>query len=417
MTALGCIADDYTGATDVAAALRGAGMRVVLLFGLPSRTEIPLCDAVVVGLKTRTSPVREAIRQSVMVREWLKQRGVDQLYFKYCSTFDSTGDGNIGPVADALLDAEHQVMTLVCPASPEHGRTIYCGHLFVGESLLSESSMRYHPLTPMRDSNLVRVLSHQTPHPVALLPLDVIRSGLGAVKARLISLEKQGVRHVVVDATEEADLRTVATAARGMSLLTGAAGLARALAVVKSRALTARNHEPVDIPRGSGIILAGSCSATTLSQVAFAKRSLPSYRLDPVATPDGEKMKGAALAWLQLNWKDGPLMVYSSAGPEERREARTAMGPQTADILEDALGSVAEAAVRLGARRVVVAGGETAGAVVSRLGIDMVSIASEEDAGVPWCVTTDQTPLALLLKSGNFGTDDLLVRAAKAAGR
>lgn len=413
--ALGCIADDYTGGSDVAAALRRAGLRTVLLFGEPDPAqELPGCDAVVVALKSRTVPAAEAVAVSLRVAQRFAAWGVRRTYFKYCSTFDSTDEGNIGPVTDALLDAlpGGARTTLICPASPEHGRTTYRGHHFVGDRLLSESSMRHHPLTPMTDADLVRVLGRQTPHPVGLLGLDVVRSGPDAVAARLGELAGSGVRHVVVDATSDADLDAVAAGSRPLAVLTGGAGLARAAGTEAVAAgLPATSAGRADLPAGPGLVLAGSCSAATMEQVDRAVAAFPSHRLDPATTPDPEDLLATATEWLTAHLGAGPVLIYSSAGPERRAAARTAMGPDVAEHLERTLGQLARTAVGLGVRRVVVAGGETSGAVVSTLGVRAVVVTAEEDHGVPWCVTTDAPELGLLLKSGNFGRPDLLVRA------
>jgi uncharacterized protein YgbK (DUF1537 family) len=414
--ALGCIADDYTGGTDVAAALRRAGLRTVLLFGEPDEMQqLPGCDAVVVALKSRTVPAAEAVAVSLRVFRRLVAWGVRQTYFKYCSTFDSTDEGNIGPVTDALLDAVRAdtgaaPMTLICPASPEHRRTTYLGHHFVGDVLLSESSMRHHPLTPMTDPNLVRVLSRQTPHRVGLLDLNTVRSGPAAVTERLALLEAEGVRHVVVDATVDTDLDVVATAAAPLRVLTGGAGLARAAGAV-AVAGTSPTAAHRDLPAGPGLVLAGSCSAATVEQLAQATARFSAHRLDPVATPDPADLLATATDWLKAHLGAGPVVIYSSAGPDQRAAARAAMGPDVADHLERTLGQLARTAVGLGVRRIVVAGGETSGAVVSALGVRTVVVTAEEDRGVPWCVTADEPELGLLLKSGNFGRPDLLVRA------
>ncbi|MFG6198703.1 3-oxo-tetronate kinase [Nonomuraea sp. JJY05] len=399
---LGCVADDYTGGTDVAAALRRSGLRTVLIFGVPGpATVLPDSDAVVVALKTRSIPAGEAVAASLAVQRWLRERGARRLYVKYCSTFDSTDQGNIGPVADALTEASGAGLTVVCPAAPEHGRTVYQGHLFVGDRLLSESSMRHHPLTPMTDPDLVRVLGRQTPHRVALLAHETVRRGADAVRAALDTLQAQGVRYAVTDALDDRDLEFIVRAGAHLPVITGAAGLAGALA-------TAR-HEPGGpavpaLPTGPGVVLAGSCSAATLEQVALARRHLPSYRLR--AEQDG--LVEEALGWLEANLAArGRAMVYSSAPPEER-------SPGAAGLLESALAAVAARAARLGARRIVVAGGETSGAVVNALGVTGAVVGAEADRGVPWLLTTGHPSLALLLKSGNFGRPDLLVTALEA---
>jgi uncharacterized protein YgbK (DUF1537 family) len=412
MTALGCIADDFTGGTDVAAALRRAGLSVTLHFGLPDPADQTTSDAVVIALKTRTMAAADAVDQSLSALDRLRDRGVEQVYFKYCSTFDSTPEGNIGPVADALLGRLGESMTLVCPASPEHGRTVYQGHLFVGDTLLSESSMRHHPLTPMTDAKLQRLLAPQTDGRLGLLPLATVREGADAVTLALKRLADEQVRHVVVDAVTEADLAAVASGSRGLRLFTGGAGLAGSLAarLGPGPGSEATPHEP---PWGPGLVLAGSCSAATLAQVAAAAEVLPAYRLDPAAIPDAEAMLDRAREWLRRTWGEGPVLVYSSAGPDDRARARAAMGANTSDILERTLGQLAREAVALGATRVVVAGGETSGAVVQALGVRSVVVDGEADRGVPWCRTSGTPSLALLLKSGNFGAPDLLVRAVE----
>jgi 3-dehydrotetronate 4-kinase len=406
---IGCIADDYTGGTDVAAAFRRQGLRTVLLFGAPDdATRRDDCDAVVVALKTRALAAEAAVKMSLAARNWLTDAGVDTIYFKYCSTFDSTAAGNIGPVADALLDAAGEAMTVVCPATPEHGRTVYQGHLFVADQLLSDSSMRHHPLTPMTDSYLPRLMAGQTPHPVRLLNWQKIRRGSAAVGAALRDAAADDVRHVVVDALDDEDLTTIARAVDGMAVVTGAAGLAGAIGrVIRGRDGDFASPAPVPAPPGATVIFAGSCSMATLRQVSNARQRFASLRLDPrtVATP--ADLFEPALAWLGDHLGDQPVMIYSSAPAEER-------GPADADVanqLETTIGALARAAVDAGARRVVVAGGETSGAVVDALGVKSVVVDAEADRGVPWCSTPDHQ-ISLLLKSGNFGEPDLLVRAA-----
>ncbi|MEV4114529.1 3-oxo-tetronate kinase [Nonomuraea sp. NPDC049695] len=405
---LGCVADDYTGGTDVAAALRRSGLRTVLLFGPPRpATAVPDCDAVVVALKTRSVPAQEAVTASWAARDWLVRQGIGRVYFKYCSTFDSTDQGNIGPVADLLTDAAGGRPAVVCPAAPEHGRTVYQGHLFVGDRLLSDSAMRHHPLTPMTDPDLVRVLARQTPHLVALIPHGTVERGPDAVRGALEELEARGVRYAVADAIGDRDLDVIARATEHLPVITGAAGLARAVG-----ALAAGSDMRIDpngmqtLPPGPAVVLAGSCSAATLEQVALARRTMPSYRLH--AEKDGLVLVEEALAWLEAHFgAEHGVLVYSSAPPGER-------SPGSAELMEQALAAVAARAAELGARRFVVAGGETSGAVVNALGVTDVVVGAEADRGVPWLLTTDQRRLALLLKSGNFGRPDLLTRAVEA---
>lgn len=416
---LGCIADDLTGGTDVAAALRRAGLRTVLRFSVPEPSDIlPACDAVVVALKSRTIPVGAAVEMSLTAQRWLTTNGVSRFYFKYCSTFDSTDEGNIGPVLDALLDAISERQTILCPASPEHGRTTFHGYHFVLGQLLSESSMRHHPLTPMTDPNLLRLLSAQTPYLVGLLALEDVRAGETFVSERLALLAAAGVRHVIADATCDEDLAAIAGGARHLSVISGGAGLARAVGslALDELAPSSTVGDRVDalLPStGRAIVIAGSCSANTLAQVEYAAELIPTHRLDPVATPDPARMLDRALAWFADQASDGPALVTSSADAETRSAHVAAMGPDTAAHLEGVLAEVARVAVASGARRVIVAGGETAGAVVAALDIRTVLVGEEADIGVPWCVTTDEDPIALLLKSGNFGRIDLLARAAE----
>jgi uncharacterized protein YgbK (DUF1537 family) len=275
--------------------------------------------------------------------------------------------------------------------------------------------MAQHPLTPMTDSDLVRVLSRQTPHQVGLLPLGVVRAGSAAVGDAVAQLAGDGVRHAVTDVTDDADLEVLAAAVADLPLLTGGAGLARAVGAVLRRGPVQAARGRAALPAGPAVVLAGSCSAATLEQVAQARAALPSYRLDPAAIPDEATLLAKARAWLEENLGHGPLMLYSSAPAAQRAAGLAAMGPGVADVLERTLGALATAAVDLGVRRVVVAGGETSGAVVTALGVRSVVVQAEEDTGVPWCVTTTAPQLSLLLKSGNFGRADLLVRAVEGA--
>ena len=412
MTAtFGCIADDYTGGTDVAAALRRHGLRTVLLFGLPDDTvHVGDCDAVVVALKSRALDAAEAVKMSTAAQTWLTDLGVQRVYFKYCSTFDSTDAGNIGPVTDALLDAVDDKVTVICPAAPGHGRTLYNGHLFVGDRLLSESSMARHPLTPMTDPDIVAILSRQTPHRVALIPLPIVRQGEAEITAHITRLRKHDVRHIVIDAVDDADLLTVAAAGLDLDVITGSAGLAGALGkVLHDRDTTHADPAPVPAPVGPTVIFAGSCSQATLGQVEQAVQRFPSYRLDPRTVHSPADLYPDAVAWLTENLGATPVLMYSSAPASQRGPA----DPAVAAELERMMGGLASAAVSAGAHRIVVAGGETSGAIVDALGIKAVLVNAEMDTGVPWCSTVDDDdPVTLLLKSGNFGKPDLLVRAA-----
>jgi uncharacterized protein YgbK (DUF1537 family) len=399
---LGCIADDYTGASDVATALSRAGRRTTLIFGAPGeRPDGSPSDAVVVGLKIRTAPAAQAVGSALRVHDWLAAGGAERIYFKYCSTFDSTDAGNIGPVADALMTATGTELTVVCPAAPEHGRTVYRGYLFVGSRLLSETSMRDHPLTPMRDSSVTRTLARQTEAGVDLVPYDCVLRGAQSVSERLSQLRSSGVRYAVVDALSEEDLRTVARAVAGMRLVTGSAGLAAHLGR-RGRSTTAQ----LDLPRGPTAILAGSCSAATLGQVELASRWLPAYRLDVRGAAGADELLAPCTDWIDRSLRAGPaVMVYSSAAAHER-------SADDAPLVEQVMAALARHLLARGVRRLVVAGGETAAAVVEAIDVHACTVGREEARGVPWLIPQDGRGLALLLKSGNFGDPQLFVRAA-----
>jgi uncharacterized protein YgbK (DUF1537 family) len=419
---IGCIADDFTGGSDAAAALRRAGLRTTLFFEAPSEQmpEAEESDAVVVSLKIRTVQRDEAVSQALSAYEWLRRAGVQRFYYKYCSTFDSTDEGNIGPVGDALLDATGSPLAIVCPATPEHGRTMYKGHLFVGDRLLSESSMRDHPLTPMTDPDIVRVLSRQTARAVRGVYLPDITSGSDVLHRRLAELaEEAGPRgggFAVVDSVTDDQLLQIASASAALPLLTGGAGLVGAMARLERDALRRTGAGPSPLPRGRTLVLAGSCSAATLAQVAYASELMRNYQLDPAATPDPEDMIRGALCWMDAQSGEDALLIYSSANAAQRAAQASAADDRLAEAIEDVHARLAVAAVARGVRRIVVAGGETSGAVVRGLGVRRASVGGEQARGVPWCRTTDGleegSELALLLKSGNFGERDLFAAAA-----
>ena len=413
---VGCIADDFTGGSDVAAALRRAGLRTVLYFDQPGAAPVPPCDAVVVSLKIRTAGRAEAVAQALDAYRWLAANHVPRVYYKYCSTFDSTDDGNIGPIGDALLAATGSRITVVCPAAPVHGRTLYQGHLFVGDRLLSESSMSQHPLTPMRDPDIVRVLGRQTDWPVGGVFLADVQAGTAVVRQRLDSLTAEGVRYAVVDAVADHDLRTVAAAAAELPLITGGAGLAAAMAHLAVEENPPAATESVELPAGPTLILAGSCSSATLAQIAHARTRMPSYRIDPGAADSPEQLAAIALDWLGSNLGSGPLLMYSSADAEQRVGVGEPYSRPLAEVIEYVHGRLAATAVDRGVQRIVVAGGETSGTVVQGLGVKSASVLDEQDPGIPWCLAAvdrdDGRPVALLLKSGNFGEVDFFSAAS-----
>lgn len=412
---LGCVADDFTGATDLANTLVRRGMRAVQLFGVPGpEVAAPDVEAVVVALKSRTAPVGEAVRDSLAALDWLKRAGARQFFFKYCSTFDSTKEGNIGPVAEALMDALGTDFTIYCPAFPENGRTICHGHLFVGDVLLSESGMKDHPLTPMTDANLARWLGHQTKGPVGLVPHSAVDQGPAAITAAFDRLRAAGKRHAVVDALSDRHLDAIGFACADLALVTGGSGVALGLPENFRRRGLLPQRKADELPRVDGLaaVLAGSCSQATLGQIEHMKARRPAFRIEPEALAKGEDVVGAALAFARPRLADGPVLIYASAAPEEVRRSQAALGRERAGALvEQAMAAAAKGLVEAGVRRLVVAGGETSGAVVQALKVDGIRIGPQIDPGVPWTVSLGEPALALALKSGNFGAPDFFLKA------
>ena len=410
---LGCIADDFTGATDLANTLVRQGMSTVVLLGVPNG-RVPDADAVVVALKSRSIPAGDAVRLSLNAFDYLKRGGARQYYFKYCSTFDSTDAGNIGPVADALLAALGVAFTVACPAFPTNKRTIYQGNLFVGDQLLAESSMRDHPLNPMTDSSLVRVLQRQAQGKVGLIPFVVVTQGAAAIRAEMQRLALTGVRHAIVDALTDQHLFAIGEACSEMQLLTGGSGLALGLPENVRRVKLLKTAAASELPRvgGHAVVLSGSCSAATQRQVAALKRQCESFALDALALARDPGVVAKALTWAQPRLGQKPLLIYSTAAPKQIEEVQAALGRERAGaMVEQALGEIAKDLVARGARRLVVAGGETSGAVVTALGITGLRVGAEIDPGVPWTASLDEKPIALALKSGNFGGDDFFLKA------
>lgn len=417
---LGCIADDFTGATDLAGMLVRHGMRAVQTIGVPdiSANEID-ADAVIVALKSRTIPADEAIAQSLKALEWLQAGGCQRFYFKYCSTFDSTNEGNIGPVAEALLGALGAGQAIACPAFPENGRTVFKGYLYAGDVLLNESGMQDHPLTPMTDPNLVRVLARQSKAPVGLLDYRTIRQGADAARDHLAALAVDGKRLVIADATDEADLRTLASATVHQLLSTGGSGLAVGMpAAFDAAGLFKLQGAAADLPEvgGKGAIISGSCSRATNEQVARFARNHPVFQIDPLALAEGKDLAAEALEWAKDRIGKGPVLVYATASPDAVKAAQEAVGREKAGALvEEALATIAAGLREMGVTRMVVAGGETSGAVVQKLNIGALRIGPEIDPGVPWCVSIGGKEMALALKSGNFGGPDFFEAALASA--
>jgi 3-dehydrotetronate 4-kinase len=411
MPLLGCIADDFTGGTDLANNLVKSGFRVVQTIGTPkSLGSLDEVDALVIALKTRTSPVEFAVTESRNALEWLKSVGCRQFYFKYCSTFDSTPQGNIGPVIEVLLRELAEPFTIVCPAFPDNGRTVYHGHLFVYDQLLNESGMRYHPLTPMADPNIVRVLAAQINLSVGLVRSQTIRQGETAVAATFETLKNQGFGVAITDTTSNDDLVILARAAKVMKLVTGGSGLA--LGLGENFGLRNRPARIFTAPPGRRVILAGSCSQMTLKQIDHAKKSYPAFSVEPnKLQSDFETTFQSVLRWARE--KSSPILVYTSATPTELAATQQQIGVEQAGILcEKLLASLAAALVCESYSQFIVAGGETSGAVVKALKIDYLQIGPEIAPGVPWTLAfRAEGKIALALKSGNFGSERFFVDA------
>ncbi|UZG45173.1 3-oxo-tetronate kinase [Caldimonas thermodepolymerans] len=416
---LGVVADDFTGATDVASMLVRAGMRTVQAIGVPQGPVPDDADAVVVALKSRTAPVEQAVRESLAALRWLQAGGARQFYFKYCSTFDSTPAGNIGPVAEALLEALDSDFTIACPAFPENGRTVYRGHLFVGDRLLSESGMQHHPLTPMTDANLVRVLQAQSRARVGLVRRDTVAQGAQALRAAFEALRRDGVRLAVVDAIEDDDLRHIAQACDGLPLVTAGSGVALGLpAVYAARGWLQPDAQAAAWPPagGAAAVLSGSCSEATNAQVAhWIEAGRPAWRIDVRQLAAGAPVAAQALAWARERMAQQPVLVYATAQPEVVRAVQAELGAQRAGALvEQALAAIAQGLAEAGVQRLVVAGGETSGAVVQALGIARLRIGATIAPGVPW-TRAEGRPLWLALKSGNFGAPAFFSQALQEA--
>ncbi|MEU6764108.1 3-oxo-tetronate kinase [Streptomyces sp. NPDC046853] len=405
---LGCIADDFTGATDLANNLVRAGMRVIQLIDVPQGgAEQPLdADAVVIALKSRTTPASDAVAASLRALEWLRAAGAEQIYFKYCSTFDSTRAGNIGPVTEALMDALGTDFTVATPAFPDNGRTVFKGHLFVGDVLLSESGMRHHPLTPMTDSNLVSVLGAQTKRPVGLIDHSVVAAGADEIARRVETLRAQGVGAAIVDAVSNDDLVRLGAAVKGLPLVTAGSGLAIGLPANWGFEPSPAAAE-LPAPGGHQAVISGSVSNATNGQVReFLRGGRPAFRVDPLRVAAGEDVAGQALAFAAAHLAEGPVLVYSTEAPDAVKDVQGHLGVAEAGALvEQTLARVARGLVQLGVRQLVVAGGETSGAVVQALGVTGLRIGPQIDPGVPWCaaVLPGGDTLHITLKSGNFG--------------
>lgn len=418
--ALGCIADDYTGASDLANMLTRCGLRTVQTIGVPDDSlSLPDVDAVVVSLKSRSIEASKAVARSRDADKWLRTRGASHVLFKICSTFDSTDAGNIGPVMDALRTDSGDPIVLVTPAFPGTGRTVYQGNLFVGSVPLNESPLKDHPLNPMHDANLVRVLARQSQSKVGLVDLATVASGADAIRTRLADLAKQGISAAIIDSVFDPELETIGRVALDHRLSVGASGmglgLARGLvALGKVQAVsTSADQKPIG---GPVACLAGSCSQATLAQIAQAGKSMPVLHLDPEKMVTGKGEAERALGWVRDHLGKGPVLIASSSTPDQVSALQAWHGRDRAGhAIEQTLAEISEGLVAAGVRRLIVAGGETSGAVVDRLGIPAFLVGPEIAAGVPVlrCVGWSKGDAVLALKSGNFGGPDFFTDAIR----
>lgn len=411
---LGCIADDLTGATDIAGTLVSNGMSATVELGLP-RCEAAASDAIVIGLKSRSAPVQDAVNSSVDALRWLRSQGCLQFFFKYCSTFDSTPQGNIGPVAEALMEELGAKFTIACPAFPANRRTVYNGYLFVGDVLLEETSMRAHPLTPMTDSNLVRILQAQCKRKVGLIGSAVVREGSFAIARAIKDAEAGGTAVAIVDAVSNSDLRQIAEASRELVLLTGASGLASGIPETFRRQGMLHSHAEPDYlapVAGFSAIFCGSCSDSTQRQVKWVSQKIPTVHLDPEALATNPECVAEVVEWARARISQGPVLISSTADASAVKAVQGRLGMDRAGALvERRLGEIAQQLVAGGVRRLIVAGGETSGTILAALGVTRMRIGSCIDPGVHWAVSEGEVRLALALKSGNFGSEDFFQKA------
>lgn len=411
---IGCVADDFTGATDVAGIFAKSGMKTTVLIDIPEGGLSIDADAIVIALKTRTIASHQAVSQSLAALRWLRDRGAERIYFKYCSTFDSTANGNIGPVIDAMLEELASGFTIACPAFPANGRTIYKGNLFVGDVPLNESGMKDHPLTPMTDSNLVRVLTSQTKHRVAACYRDTVIRGAADVRDWASKAEADGIGVAIVDAIADEDLEVIAQAFADAPLLTGASGLAFGLATVLFKDRRNVESRPgYSNTVGSRAVVSGSCSVATNGQVEAMLRDHEGFKVDVASLASGEDVFSKALKWAAGRLGRKPILFYATANPEEVKANQSRFGvAEAGEMVESTLARIARSLVDLGVSELIVAGGETSGAVVKHLGINRLDIGNEIAPGVPWVsAPLSSGQIWLALKSGNFGGREFFVDA------
>lgn len=413
---LGVIADDFTGATDIAGFLVANGMRTIQLNGVPQQHFEIDADAVVISLKSRSCPVNEAVDASLEALNWLREHHCKQYYFKYCSTFDSTAEGNIGPVTDALLNALGEEFTIICPALPVNGRTVFNGHLFVFEELLSDSGMRNHPVTPMRDSSLLRLMNAQSQGKTGLVNYKVIEAGVDSVINAFEQHKTEGKRYCVVDAFNTAHLDTLGEASKSLKLVTGGSGLAASIAKEWRNQSSGDQQQVLQSgwpDSAKSVVLSGSCSVRTNEQVAAYKQIAPSFSLDVKACINDQDYVNEVANWVmnEIATCQYAPMVYATADPEKLNEIQQTFGAKVASkSIEQFFSQLAHQLKERGINNFIVAGGETSGVVTQSLGVEGFHIGPQIAPGVPW-VKSINSPLSLALKSGNFGDVDFFKTA------
>ncbi|WP_378949108.1 3-oxo-tetronate kinase [Paracoccus sp. R86501] len=410
---IGVIADDFTGATDIAGILVAGGLTTTQMIGVPDANAQVDADAVVISLKSRSNPVADAVADSLAALEWLRARGCGQIYQKYCSTFDSTTDGNIGPVADALMDALGTDITVICPALPVNGRSVYLGHLFVGQDLLQDSGMRDHPITPMRDSSLIRLMEGQAQGRCGLVDAATVDRGPQAVRDRIAALRAEGMRYAVLDAISDAHLETLGAAVADMALVTGGSGLGYGIARAVSGGGKAQAQDAGAPLAGPAVVISGSCSVMTNRQVAAYGALAPVLQVDVDRCLTEAEAYGAQLAeWVLAQPQDPAPMITATADPDRLRQIQGTHGSAASAAVERAFAAATRHLAQGGITRFIVAGGETSGAVTQALDISGFAIGPQIAPGVPWVRAVDR-PLSLALKSGNFGTETFFADAQK----
>lgn len=411
---LGVIADDFTGATDIAGFLVANGMKTIQLNGVPQEEMSLTADAVVISLKSRSCPVNEAVSLSIQALHWLQAQGCPQFYFKYCSTFDSTPQGNIGPVTDALLNELGESFTIICPSLPVNGRSVYQGHLFVQGELLNESGMRHHPVTPMKDANLMRLMEAQAQGRAGLVNYQQIEQGAETIAARFDALRQQGYRYAVVDTLNDAHLASIGRACRELKLITGGSGLAAGIAQNWANALSDQSVAMQAGQPGSGstVILSGSCSVMTNRQVAAYQSQAAHFALDVKQCLCEPAYIEQVLDWV-ISHLNEPLapMVYATAQPHTLHAIQAEFGAQaSSQAVEQFFHHLVQRLQQHGVSNFIVAGGETSGVVTQSLNVRGFYIGPQIAPGVPWVKAIDQ-PLSLALKSGNFGDEHFFTSA------